>query len=276
MHLVPGCVQAPEGWLYTDPNPFTQDGNYGHEWSAFCITARDDDQYFTGQVDRGPFSARFGQKVPYLQKRLADFLRYENAHGRTVILSIPEDMDGDRYASEALASTPDSCMVRPEDPAVIVHATSAAAWMSIQADGFLKAASQLSQAIGTEQDRNSSTLLDAYRDQEPPEYREYIMFGEMESCGPEMVLASYQVGRFVSDEEAAFLPGMRLYFDNLRIIADGLAVRDGLHLIKVYRQLSLQPYLLDAIGTNDIDPCGIERVWTIRKFVDRANAFFQS
>ena len=50
---------------------------------------------------------------------------------------------------------------------------------------------------------------------------------------PEIVVASYQAGRFVMDGQASYAPGIRLYFDSHRIIRDGLGTRDGLHLIKV-------------------------------------------
>ncbi len=112
---------------------------------------------------------------------------------------------------------------------------------------------------------------------EPPEYRDYIMLGEMETCGPEMVVASYQTGRFVMDEQAIYRPGVRLYFDSHRIIRDGLGVRDGLHVLKVYQRLPLQPYLIAvisaaAICAQNIHPKGEPTPWTLRAFVDQANA----
>ena len=88
--------KAPPGWSYCDPNPFTSDGSY-LDWSSFCFLDTDNDQFMTGKVDAGSFSARFGRQVKNLEVRLIDFIRYENGQGRTVILSCPEDMDIDLY-----------------------------------------------------------------------------------------------------------------------------------------------------------------------------------
>ncbi len=118
--------------------------------------------------------------------------------------------------------------------------------------------------------------VEAYLHDEPPEYKDYIMFGGMDSCVPEMVLASNCTGSFILDEKAAFKPGVRLYFDNYRIIRDGLATRDGLHVNKVHLHLPLQPYLLFAVGVDDLDPQRQVDQWTIRNFVERANAAFRS
>ena len=270
-------IQAPAGWSCADKNPFTQDGSYGAAWSSFCLLDRADDQFCTGQNGDGPFSARFGRQVAHLELRLADFLRYEHAHHRTVILSFPEDMDGDTYVAQALSRTPAAHIVRPEDPPVIVHTTTLRAWESILSDGELKAASELAvRGQRTPDNSDAPSEIDQYLSNEPPEYKSYIMFGEMDSIAPEMVVASYQAGRFVLDEQAMYEPGVRLYFDNHRIIRDGLGTRDGLHLIKVHRRLPLQPYLLAAIRVVDLAPETKVAHWTLRAFVDRANEAFKN
>jgi hypothetical protein len=266
---------APDGWAYTDPNPFSPDGVYDHEWSAFCLLDREDDQCFTGKSGDGPFSARFGRKVKHIENQLADFLCYENRYGRTVILSFPQDIDIHAYVAQAMSSTPKADIVRPEDPAVLVHATTPAAWQSIREDGELKAASLLGIKRYRSDEINNPSPLEDYLKHEPPEYRDHIMFSEMELCVPEMVVASNQKNRFVLDENAIYEPGVRLYFDNDHIIRDGLGVRDGLHLMKVHQRLTLQPYLLAAIAANDIDPRH-EKSWMIREFVDKANEVFRS
>jgi len=267
---IPPYYPAPPTWTYTAPNPFTADGTYGSAWNAFCILDSRDDQFATGQSGRGPFSARFGRNVPHLEYRLADFLRYEHAKGRQVILDFPPDIDLDAYVAQALTCTPDPCTVRPVDPPILVHSTSLAAWQKIQSDGVLLAASQLSRASAPTAQGNGP--LDDYLPHEPPEYRDHIMFGEIEICGPEMVVASYQAGQFVLDEQATYRPGVRLYFDSHRIIRDGLGVRDGLHSLKVFQRLPLQPYLIAAIRAQDIQPKGEPATWTLRAFVDQANS----
>lgn len=269
-------LKAPSGWGYSDPNPFTSNGEYGSEWSAFCILDEDHSQIFIGKSGKGPFSSRFGRQVPNLTEHLVDFLKYENAHERQVILSFFPKMDVHEYITQALASTPDSNTVRSKDPVILIHATTQAAWESIQADQALKAASQLAKKPDRSGGEAQVGEIEAYLFDEPPEYKDYIMFGSMDSCVPEMILASNLSGKFIIDEEAVFEPGVRLYFDNHRIIRDGLATRDGLHVNKVHLHLPLQPYCLFAIEVDDLDPQRKVKEWTIRNFVEQANAAFRS
>jgi hypothetical protein len=266
-------VKAPHSWSYTHPNPYSEDGRYGHAWSAFCIEDRGDAQVVTGRHGDGPFCARFGRGVVDLQNRLADFLRYECAHDRTVILSCPEDFDVDRFVSRALSRTPASDVVRQDDPKTIVHSTTRQAWLRIEADRALRAASQLAadeHAAYTEQQTDSEVAR--YYHDEPFEYADYIMFAKIDEVGPEMVVASRAAGRFVLDPDAVYQPGVRLYFDNDRLIRDGWATRDGLHTMKVLRYLPLDPYLLKAVSLDDVDPDGALGPWTMRAFLERANA----
>ena len=97
------------------------------------------------------------------------------------------------------------------------------------------------------------------------------MFGALDDTGPERVLASQAAGRFVTDDDAVYEPGVRLYFDNYRIITDGLAIRDGLHITKVRNLLPLAPYLIDAVGVDDVDPVAGVRAWSLRAFVESAD-----
>lgn len=276
MQTTPKYLKAPLGWGDSDPNPFTSNGEYGSEWSAFCILDEDHNQIFTGKGSKGPFSSRFGRQVPNLTEHLVDFLKYENAHGRRVILSFPPKMDVHEFVTQALASTPELNTVRSEDPAILIHATTHAAWESIQADRALKAASQLAKKPDRSGGEAKLGEVESYLLHEPPEYKDYIMFGGMESCVPEMILASNRAGKFILDEDATFEPGVRLYFNNHRIIRDGLATRDGLHVNKVHLHLPLQPYCLFATAVDDFDPQRKVKEWTIRNFVEQANAAFGS
>jgi hypothetical protein len=88
-------------------------------------------------------------------------------------------------------------------------------------------------------------------------------------------VSSHQKGRIVTDEDAEYEPGVRLYFDGHRIIEDELGVRDGVHLLKVRDRLPLEPYLRAAIGVPDVDQGGTVPAWTPRRFLDRANAHFE-
>jgi hypothetical protein len=265
--------KAPPGWSYTDINPFSPDGSYGLRWSSFCILDKDDDQFITGKSGDGPFTARFGRRVENLEARLIDYLRYENNQGRTVILSFPDDIEIDRYVSQALARMPDPDAVRPDDPKIIVHSTTADAWRIISSDGQLRAASGLSQQARI---IDTSSEVWRYLEYEPPEYRDYIMFGTIVSTTPEKIVASYQAGRFILDDNAIYEPGVRLYFNNHQMISDNQVTRDGLHTTKVHKRLSLSPYLMTAVGVNDCDPQSEVKAWTPQTFLERSDKVFWS
>jgi hypothetical protein len=270
-------IKAPAGWSPTDPNPFTDEGSYGQAWSAFVIEDRADGQFITGRSGQGPFCARFGKGVSCLENRLADFLRYECAHGRTVILSAPADIDVDRFVASALDVTPPPDVVRSHDSHIIVHSTTQRAWASIRVAGALLAASQLeggSSAAGPELDPPSEVLR--YYQDEPAEYADYIMFAEIGQIGPERVVASRAAGRFVMDPDAIYTPGVRLYFDNHRLIKEGRGTRDGLHTLKVHQRLPLYPYLLRAVSVEDIDPEGERVSWTLRAFMEMTDALIEA
>jgi hypothetical protein len=268
-------VVAPPEWTCTGRNPFTENGSYGLSWSGFVILDHDDDQYITGRGSNGLFSARFGRRVDHLKSRLTDFIHYENAYGRTVIVSAPPDVSVDRFVAEAVAETPGPQVIRADDPEVIVHATTVEAWRSIQSAGELVAASQLpskprlaSSATGSE--------VEQYYENEPPEYHDFIMFAPLGATTPEKVLASYRAGRFLLSDDVVYEPGVRLYLDNHAIIRAGLDTRDGLHTAKVHGRLPLSPYLLAGIGVPDVDEQGHVATWTPRTFVERADSLFLS
>ncbi len=269
-------IKAPTGWCCADPNPFTEDGSYGQRWSAFCIEDRDDGQFMTGHVGQGPFCARFGRGVDHLENRLADFLRYERRYNRTVILCLHDEFDADRVVARALNRTPAHSVVRVADPEIVVHSTTQHAWESIRADCELRAASRLTIEDGRISAGSlTPSKVTRYYDSEPPEYPDYIMFGKIDEVGPEMVVASRAAGAFVLDPDATYTPGVRLYFDHHRMIREGWATRDGLHMVKVYDRLPLEPYLLAAVSVDDLDPSGGMAPWTLRAFVAKSNAWIE-
>ena len=109
---------------------------------------------------------------------------------------------------------------------------------------------------------------------EPEDFREYIVLGTLNSTAPEHVVASHTRGCVFTEEDTPYEPGVRLYFNAHRIIRDGLAVRDGLHKLKIHDHLNLEPYLIAAVGVKDVDPEGTIPLWTPRVFLERANNHF--
>lgn len=230
----------------------------------------DDDIIVNGTGDTGLYCFLAGRKVQNLETRLADFLRYENAHGRKVILSFPPDFAADELVRRTLEYVPDVTRIRPDDPRWLVHSTSVPAWERIRACGELRSLARLrrggieARGVGVSEFR------------EPDDYADYVMFCGHDHIAAEHVVASQAAGRIITEEDTPYQPGVRLYFDAHRIILDGLAVRDGLHILKVHDHLPLHPYLITTIGVSDIDPEREIPVWTPRTFLDQANERFAS
>ena len=169
----------------------------------------------------------------------------------------------------ALRHTPEGPAVRPSDPRWVVHSTARDAWHNIRRCGELQSLAKLSVRGAY----TGGLGLDTFG--EPEDYAHYIALGRIYGTGAEHVVASHQKGRIITDDDAEYQPGARLYFDGHRIIQDGLAVRDGVHLLKVRERLPLVPYLCAAVGVKEVDPHGSVSAWTPRLFLERANAHFQ-
>jgi hypothetical protein len=259
---------APNDWLPTDINPFSTDGTYGSEWCCFCMDGNNPTIDFCGAGENSLYTFRLGHESPTLKTRLADFMRYNKAHHRSIILSFPDDIDADAFIAEALHATPEQNVIREEDPKWIVHSTNLEAWESIKADGCLMALSLL------EKDGRPVKTVGFRELGEPVEFSNYIMLGRTDSVNPEHVVASQAKGYIFTEANTPYKPGIRLYFDNHRIIEKGLCTRDGLHLIKVHEHLPLTPFMAAAIAIDDLDLEDRVEEWTPNSFFQAANLEF--
>jgi hypothetical protein len=228
---------------------------------------RDDDTFFNGKLASGLYSARFGRRTAHLRERVADFIRYERDWGRRVIVAAEYSVDVVAYVGEALHSTPPPGRLRPSDPAIVVHSTTRERWVRIAAAGRLLAASSLRRA-GQEVPAIGFETFG-----EPPEYGEFIHFSPLGNPNGEIVVLSHQRGTLVTDFDAAYVPGARIYLDAHRMIGDGVAVRDGLHVLKVHHALELEPYRVDVIAAQDLGDG--DEPWTPRRFALSADREFR-
>jgi hypothetical protein len=260
---------APPGYALDQPNPFSPDGLYGPQWSCFELAAAEDDRIISGRHPNGQFHVRMGRRAENLVVRLGDFLRYETAQGRKIIVACPPDVRPDEQVAAALEACGDSSAPRPDDPRWLVHATTLAAWEGIRASGALLSSAALQRAGVQIQPVGEALVGD------PPDFAEHVALGTLEAIGPEFVVACRQAGRMLPEPDVAYEPGVRLYFDAHHIIADGLAVRDGLHTLKVRTRLALRPYLAANICAADLPPLASGKQWTTSLFRDQANALFQ-
>lgn len=264
-----GWFAAPSGYGPDQPNPFTPDAAYGPKWSCFQLTGADNDRIVNGRHPRGQYHVAVGQRCQDPEERLGDFLRYETAHGRKVIVACPPEVPVAALVAAALVRTAPGSEVRPGDPQWVVHSTPREAWQAIAACGALWSSSRLRET-GAEAPPLGEGLVG-----DPPDYARYVALGRIEAIGPEFVLACRQAGRMLPEPEATYEPGIRLYFDAHAIIADGLAVRDGLHTLKVGEALPLAHYLVARVGADDVVPLGPGEQWTTGLFLQRANELFE-
>lgn len=258
---------APLGWTPLSPNPFSDDGAYDG-WSCFQIEDDLDWNFAHGKAASGMFHMRFGRNVDKMKARLADFLRYEPRHGRRVIVACPADINAESLVEQALAEHPEGSFLTREESRWLVHSTDLAAWESIRGCGELRSLARLGR------EGYNVLALGVTELGEPSDYAEYVMLGLPGMPGPENVVASRRLGTIFTEENTPYTPGVRLYFDGHRIIDDGLAVWDGVHLIKVRDHLPLKPYLVMAVSAATVDPESQVSEWTPRAFLEAADAYF--
>ena len=255
-------VRIDAGWEPNAENPATgcpfDDG-----WAVFCLTDAADYQMFNGGMDNA-YLLRVSRQYPHWAMALGDYIGYQTAQGRRVLVSMPEK----EYAGACKAYAGrayDERTLRPYEARVLVHSTTPSGWDSIRRDGCLKCWNRLKREHPAWEDRPIGASLG-----DPEEFSDYIMFAQGGMAG-EIVVASRQAGKIVMDVDAPYMPGARLYFDMARIAADGLLIRDGCHL-KVKDQLPQDKYLLWA---GDWRSAGLESaVSTPRQFVEAADRHY--
>lgn len=254
---------AEDNWTPLKNNPFSDDGQYGENWSAFVYDAHID--YCTNMLNGAKvYTLRVSPEFDFQHERLFDFVRYETSYNRNLIIKSIEIEGGHIKKSIDELEYDDLTKVRETDPKWMVHSSTKELWKSIKETGSLLSPSELKERHIEVKEIGLKALM------EPKDYSEYIMLDVLNGCG-EIVVNSRQLGHVCTDPNASYNPGIRLYFDAHRIIEDGLATRDGLHLLKVKKELPLERYLVGVIEKDLLEP---KDVWTPTTYTEAANNYF--
>lgn len=110
----------------------------------------------------------------------------------------------------------------------MVHSTTQKNWQSINQSGYLKSIRLLKSAGYNE------IGIGLVPFGEPDDYRDYIMFDSLDGCS-ELVVNSRNLGKVCTNPEIRYEPGVRMYFDAHKMILNGIAIRDGAHILKSER-----------------------------------------
>lgn len=249
---------APRSWNYSDPSPaFTR------EWSGLIFLDAESENYFNGTLSSGLYTARYSRRTPHLSNRVADFLRYEQAWKRSVLVAAEYAFDVDAFISAALEHTPPADELRSYDAEVWVHSTPLDRWRSIQAGGEILSAAELARRGKPVPTIGFAALG------EPDEYAEFVHFSSLGIATGEVIVLSHAAGSITTEFDAEYVPGARIYLDGHRVIRDGRITRDGLHMMKVLRSVDLSRYAIDVVTADDLT-CA-EGHWTPRGFAEAAD-----
>lgn len=253
---------ADETWSPLNANPFSKDGTYGKAWSAFIYD--DSIDYYSNILENAKvYTLRVSPKIDASCERLKDFVSYEVSNNRNVIISATRSKREDIKTIINSISFEEAAAIRTSDPRWLVHSTTKELWTNIKKTGALLAPSELRKRRITVREIGLRALL------EPDDYSDYIMLDIPDGCG-EIVVNSRQLGYVCTDPDVPYQPGVRLYFDAHRIIRDGIAVRDGLHILKVKGKLPLETYLVRAVMEELLPDCA----WTPSLYTEKANQYF--
>ena len=255
------CI-ADSTWYPTDTNPFTEDGTYGSDWSAFIYDL--EVNYFTNVYPNAKLHVlTFSPDMDKEHIRLFDFLTYELSYERNVILKVCDGISAEDLLRQYHTASHD-ITYRSTDEEYMVHSTTLTTWEYIKKDKSLLSPNML-KAIGREvMEIGLKPML------KPPDYSDYIMLDILNGCG-ELVVNSRQLGYVCTDPNVIYIPGIRLYFDVRKMIRDKIVVRDGLHLLKVKDRLPLDDYLIATVSAEDFPE---EIKWTPTLFTEKANQLF--
>lgn len=258
----------PPGWNDSQPNPASDDGSYKNGFSLLKID-RTINGYIMGLSPCGCFSLTLNPAADDFLYRYSDFIQYENTYNRCILIYSEELIIKEAFINSLNYNYKDA-RVREIDPKYAVHSTTLASYEKIIKDDCLKSPVLLAKE-GIH--KNTVGLIPLG---EPEDYLEYVMFAPVEGWGSssEMVVNSHLRGKVCFDPNSEYTPQARMYFNAHKIIKDSLAVRDGIHILKVYESLKLSEYIILTVFEGDVIlPAGCA-YWTPTLFTEAANEYF--
>jgi len=223
-----------EGFIVNNFNPFT-DMMYDNSWVVFCLTGSEDYQVMSGGI-KPVYTIKVSKKHPEWQMSVMDFVEYNEAYNKNMILSISDADFEEAKRQYGLHHYNENCL-RDYEPRFLIHSTTREHWENIKNDGCLKSWNMLKQE---KPNRERHPIGKELGDSD--DYSDFIMFSEGGLFG-EIVVLSKQKGSITMDPDMRYQTGARLYFDVEEIVRHGLLIRDGCHL-KVKNMLPLSPHLL--------------------------------
>ncbi|MDF2504911.1 hypothetical protein [Clostridium sp.] len=257
----------PKDWTPQKNNPFTQYGTYDVSWSMFTLNCNLQGRYGIGKQGKGIFTLSVNPNYDDWKFRLGDFIQYETYYHRKIIVHIPEIQSPNFIIEKATQNNFKGKKVRCTDDKWLVHSTSLDSWRLIEESGQIKSTRKLNEdgieIVGIGIDPLG----------EPDDYNDYVMLDTLNGCS-ELVVSSRQKGKICTNGDVEYNPQVRMYFNARKIIEDGLGVRDGAHVLKIYRSLPLKPYLKKIYFEKDIPYIKGRKSWTPTLFTEEANKWF--
>ena len=225
----------------------------------------DDDSFF--QCTRGGtdevFQLILTKKNGDWRYRIMDFIQYETEVGKNMIIAVNSD---DLFEAEAIYGNHayKEKTLRDYERPILIHSTTKENYQAICNGGFLKSWNRLKKEGIVKEEKPIGSLLG-----DPEDYRDYIMLSNG-GYYCEIVTSSRQKGYIEMNPDAEYVAGARMYFDAVKIAADGHLIRDGAHM-KVKDNLSLE-YLVWAATPGDL---GVAERTTPRAYAGLADSAFE-
>lgn len=216
-----------------------------------------------GKSKEGIYQIIFSQRFEENYFSLMDAITFNETLGKNIILDVKEDYLW--QARKVYEGHGFDDAIRPYESEYIIHSTDESSYKSIMRDGKLKSFNSL------HFDDKDAELAIGKLLGDPDTLRDYILFSPSK-YPPEIVVASKEYGRIIQNIDVSYHPGVRMYFDSVKMAQDKILIRDGLHYM-VKDELDLEDYLLLYV---DVEKLNISKEVKIRDFANNADFYFYS